>query len=175
MEPVTAESRPQLTLRGNPGGPHPRHEAAPVAALVGEAPGPNGNPETPLWPDPPNSAAGRLVAMMGLSRRDYLCSFVRANVLDAYPGPVFPLSEARGRAAALAQRLAPLPLILLGRGVAGAFRFPTPHLMEWEDYVLDGVWIRAAVVPHPSGRNLWYNDPLHRARVGSWLREVTGL
>ena len=163
-------NRPTLTLRGNPGGPYPSEEG-PALALVGEAPGPNGNPETPLWPSPSGSAAGRLCAIMGMGKGAYLRMFARANLLDAYPGPVFPLARARPLAVPLAQRLAPLPLILLGRGVQAAFSFPEPTPMEWVDYQLGDTWIRAAALPHPSGRSLYYNDALKRAEVGSWLRE----
>lgn len=140
-------------------------------ALVGEAPGPRGNPHTPLWPDPPHMAGGRLAKMLGYSKTEYLRAFARANLLDEYPGPVFPLSVARPRAAPLAQRLAPKPLLLLGRGVAGAFRFPGQDICEWHDYDLEGTWIRAALVPHPSGRNLFYNDAGRTERVAAWLRE----
>lgn len=142
-----------------------------VLALVGEAPGPNGNPHTPMWPDPPNMAGARLARMLGLSKTEYLRTFRRANLLNEYPGPTFPLSRARPHAAPLAQQLSPLPLVLLGRGVAGAFRFPGQDICTWVDYQLECVWIRAAMVPHPSGRNLFYNCPERTKRVATWLRE----
>lgn len=171
---MTAVSdRPTLALRGYLGNPSAAPEAA--LALVGEAPGPNTMGAFPLWPSPPQSAAGRLKAMVGLSQTDYLRTFARANLLDAYPGPTFPLSRARPLAAPLAQRLAPRPLLLLGRGVAGAFRLPTQDILTWVDYELEHVWVRAALVPHPSGRNLFYNDPQRREQVGSWLREQVAL
>lgn len=109
--------------------------------------------------------------MLGLGRTEYLRRFVRANLLDAYPGPVFPLQKARPLAAGLAQRLAPLPLVLLGRGVQQAFSFPVSDLCVWVDYELDGVWVRAAAIPHPSGLNHFYNTAEHREWIGSWLRE----
>lgn len=109
--------------------------------------------------------------MLDMSRTDYLRTFRRADLLATYPGPVFPLSQARALAAPLAQQLAPLPLVLLGRGVASAFSFPTQDICTWEDYLLDGVIIRAACIPHPSGRSRYYRDPESKAKVGRWLRE----
>lgn len=109
--------------------------------------------------------------MLGQGRRGYLGAFARANLIARYPGDRFPLREAAELSERLAQRLAPRPLILLGRGVSHAFRFPSPEHMIWEDYLLGSTLIRAATLPHPSGRNLWYNDPVNRIRVGEWLRE----
>ena len=160
-------NRPTLSLSGNPGSWSDKARIA----LVGEAPGPRGNPATPLWPEPKTGAGGRLAAMAGMSRSEWLRSFVRANLLDYYPGPSFPLSVARPLAVPLAQRLSPLPLVLLGRGVQAAFRFPEPDPMVWVDYELEGVWIRAAGLLHPSGLNHYYNCALRKATVGSWLRE----
>jgi hypothetical protein len=123
---------------------HPDHRLA----LVGEAPGPawKGRDQLAgreshhwaLYPYPERSAAARLKDMMGLTRTEYLSTFARANLLGYYPGPVFPVRVARECAAALAQRLAPRPLCLLGQGVAQAFRFPSKELLTWQDYVEGG-------------------------------------
>lgn len=146
---------------------HPSHRLA----LVGEAPGPNTHTDMPLYPAPERSAAGRLRTMLGWSRSEYLRTFARANMLDRYPGPAFPLTEARGLAQGVAQRLSPRPLLLMGQGVASAFRFPKEAgLLSWADYLLGQTIIRAAVVPHPSGRNLWYNEPGNRERAVAFIQ-----
>lgn len=119
-------------------------------------------------------AGGKLKAMCGMSRTEYLRAFRRADLLPEYPGPTFPLSRARPLAPILAQELSPLPLVLLGRGVADAFRFPSKEVCSWEDYLLDHVLIRAAVIPHPSGRNLSFTKEM-RQQVGAWLREQVEL
>jgi len=147
---------------------HPSHRLA----LVGEAPGPHTHADMPLYPFPMQSAAGRLLAMLrelGWTRGDYLRTFARANLLGYYPGASFPVGRARPEAPLLAQRLAPRPLILLGRGVAMAFRFPTDEVLCWQDYVLEHTLVRAAIVPHPSGRNLWYNDPANRRAAAEFI------
>lgn len=169
--------RPTLTLDLDPvrhGSRCPVHKSH-CLALVGEAPGPNTHSDLPLYPLPERSAAGRLCAMLGAGRAGYLRAFARANLLQDYPGPSFPILEARERAEEVAQRLSPRPLILLGRGVAQAFRFPLGEDMVWHDYLLGSTLVRAATLPHPSGRNLYYNNPAHRERVGTWLREQVEL
>ena len=106
-----------------------------------------------------------------MSKTQNLRTFRRADLLPAYPGPVFPLSAAREAAPGLAQRLAPLPLILLGRGVAQAFQYPEHDICQWRDYLLGPILIRAAVIPHPSGRNPFYRDRPRREYVMGWLKE----
>lgn len=154
-----ASDRPTLGLdpvrNGSRCPVHPSHRIA----LVGEAPGPNTNPDMPLYPAPERSAAGRLMTMLAWTRAEYLRTFARANMLREYPGASFPLGRARPLAEGVAQSLAPRPLLLMGRGVAMAFSFPHERVLEWEDYRLGDTYIRAAVVPHPSGRNRWYNNP----------------
>lgn len=178
MASGTAVSRPTLTVANLPAWRVPVHPSHRLA-LVGEAPGPSFDrpgeaAQWALYPYPPRSAAGRLKDMLGMGRVEYLETFARANLLDAYPGPVFPLSRARPLAAPLAQKLAPRPLVLLGRGVAQAFRFPEQEVCRWADYLLEDVWIRAAMVPHPSGRNLFYNCPHRREKVAAWIRGQVG-
>lgn len=140
-------------------------------AIVGEAPGPNTDPGMAFYPYPERSAAGRLKALLGWDRREYLTTFARSNLLDEYPGSSFPIGRARAQAEPTAQRLAPRPLLLMGRGVAMAFSFPHDRLLVWEDYLLGVTLVRAAVVPHTSGRNLWYNDPANREAARAFIQK----
>lgn len=52
--------------------------------------------------------------------------------------------------------------ILLGARVAKAFDLAALRVCEWYGDV--------AVMPHPSGRNRWYNDPANVARAEDFLR-----
>jgi hypothetical protein len=140
-------------------------------ALVGEDPGKRGDERLPLYPYPRFSTGGRLCEMSGLSRQKYLETFARADLIPHYPGPSFPAVTAKLGAPLLAQRLAPRPLILLGRAVSQAFCFPTQNICTWADYMLGAVLIRAAVIPHPSGRNPWYRYPENKQKVADWLRQ----
>lgn len=56
-------------------------------------------------------------------------------------------------------------VLLLGRGVARAFRVDSPFL-EWRR--VGGAVV--AVVPHPSGVSRWWNCPENRARASAFLR-----
>ena len=54
--------------------------------LIGQAPGPNTDPDRPLAPLPRSSAGGRLAELAGLSPKDYLKTFDRTNLLHTFPG-----------------------------------------------------------------------------------------
>jgi hypothetical protein len=55
----------------------------------------------------------------------------------------------------------------MGRGVAAAFGLrPQVPVLEWREAQPGR---RLAVVPHPSGRNLWYNDPANRVAVRDFV------
>ena len=152
--------------------------------LVGQAPGPRTDPELPLFPVPSTSSGGRLCEMMGITRGQYLGMFDRVNLLYNFPGKhkrddKFPMREARIAACAMRPLFAGRVVILIGRNVAEAFgveaEFHTwfawpvrrPNLIQR----CNGV-AQAAVVPHPSGRNHWYNRPEHRALARAFWQNL---
>lgn len=139
-------------------------------ALVGLAPGPNTNPEYPLWPAPAGSAGGRLYALSGLRMVDYLGTFERHNLLDRCPKPADLTAERLARAyAGLRPTLVGCPyVVLLGREVAEAFGLAEAELLTWHKVKLSLV----AVLPHPSGRNRWYNTAENVARVRDFFKEL---
>jgi hypothetical protein len=116
----------------------------------------------PLFPLPKTSAGGRLQSLMGITRGRYLRQFDRVNLLQHFPGKhkrddKFPMRDAKIAAAAMYPLLLGRPVIFVGRNVAGAFGFDIPF-HEW--HALMGVTpTEIAVIPHPSGRNHWYNSP----------------
>lgn len=142
--------------------------------LIGQAPGPNTDPELPLFPVPRTSAGGRLQEMMGLTRGEYLATFERVNLLYKFPGrhkrdDKFPLAHARLAARAMKPLLAGRDVVLVGRNVATAFELEA-DFFDWVEWPVrrrcvvtrDPGTCRVAVVPHPSGRNHWYNKPENR-------------
>jgi uracil-DNA glycosylase len=153
---------------------HPTHKLA----LLGEAPGPNTRADLPFYPYPERSAAGRLLSILGWTRSEYLRTFARANVLDAYPGPTFPVVQGRIAAHAKARELAPRPILLMGKGVSASFMLPadTPILTWVEKRLIltapTPIDVRVAIVPHTSGRNLFYNDPANRDAVKRFIEEA---
>jgi hypothetical protein len=141
--------------------------------LVGQAPGPRSDPRYPLLGGHAvRSAGARLQALMGLGLVEYARLFCRRNLLEAWPGHAgkgdrWPAGEAAKEAGRLAQALRGRTVLLLGRNVAGAFGRTGPYL-EWVD---DGVRM-AAILPHPSGVNLWWNDPANEARGRVFLADL---
>lgn len=148
--------------------------------LIGQAPGPNTNPDLPLFPVPKTSAGGRLQVMTGLTRGQYLDHFERINLLPYFPGKVkrddkFPMPPARLAATAIKPLLAGRTVILVGRNVAEAFEFPA-EFHDWVRWpvrrpciVTKSTGLAAmAVIPHPSGRNHWYNKAENRARSAAF-------
>lgn len=151
--------------------------------FIGEAPGPSNDPESasPLYPFPSNSAGGRLRRLTGLSRHDYVRHVKRMNLVPYYPKQ-WPTSDARANAIQLVRggMLSGARVVLVGARVRDAFFSkvnPKPNWLEWRPHVRglhrgDKEWPRFVCVPHPSGRNLWYNDPDNRERVRDFFREL---
>ena len=88
-----------------------------------------------------------------------------------------PAAEARERAAALVPRLSGRRVLLLGSNVAGAFGFFDRPALRWQTfYHFDGETHRrvgpTALLPHPSGVNLWWNDPENRGRAARFMRAL---
>ncbi len=89
----------------------------------------------------------------------------RVNLLaDPVLPPDYRGAAAR-RAAYLSAFIQHQTVVLLGRDVADAFRHTTP-MLRWAE---DRPWI---AVPHPSGRNLFYNNVVHRMAVGLLLGDL---
>lgn len=144
--------------------------------LIGEAPGPNTLPEYPLFPAPLKSAGGRLPGIMGISRAVYLQTFDRMNLILKYPGPKWPAVQARENAKLIRPLLTDRHVVMVGRNVSRAFGFEELPWHKWALMVVKGNrpseprHVRLAVVPHPSGRNRWYNDEAHcQEALGFWL------
>lgn len=143
----------------------------PVAAIIGEAPGPNTHRKLALFPTPVRSAGGRLFAYSKLTAAEYLGRFARRNLYSA----IVPWSrfEAESRAYEVLtwlRRSMPTVrrVVLLGGRVGAAFGLGEPWSSRSEGGTSDGLML--IVIPHPSGRNRVYNDPAARARAGAEIR-----
>ena len=149
--------------------------------LVGEAPGPHTNPKLPLFPEPTNSAAARLLRYAGIPAVDWMGKLVRVNMCDE-------AWSARRALAGFMHTLGylldetnfvdghPLRVLLLGAKVArawgkhGAFGHSMNHYAE-----APGVTLQVAWVPHPSGRNLIYNDRRNQLRARNAVLWACGM
>ncbi len=138
--------------------------------LVGMNNPASARPEHALHPSPHGCSGHRLWLMLhevsGASRRDYTEGFERRNLVAGEWG-----RRATRKAAA---RFTPPPaganIVVLGAETARSLgldpRLVDPQTREgWP-----GVAVR--VVPHPSGRNPWFHDEMHRLVVGLLLEEM---
>lgn len=114
-----------------------------------------------------------MAALAGFSHEELDRHFVLMNVLRKWPGKAgkgdaFPKAQAR----AVACRLEPLPdhIVFVGQAVAGIFGFRGSPL-RWQRWGRG----RAAMLPHPSGVNRWYNDRRNRAAAARFLRRAAKL
>ena len=129
---------------------------------------PQGNP--PLHTAPAGGAGHRLWALAhaatGLPEEAWLAATQRCNLLSVPALPRGYRAAARRRGTLLAPLLARRTVVLLGGTVARAMGCPPLAPLAWHP-VFD--WVH---LPHPSGKNLWYNNPVHRAASSVLWREL---
>lgn len=155
--------------------------------LIGQAPGPRTDPEMPLFPVPSTSAGGRLQDLMGLRRGQYLEMFERVNLLPYFPGSnsqgdKFPMRPAKLAASVMKPLLVDRTVIMVGRQVAQAFGHEAEFL-EWTELRCrrpshhprcPGL-AKVLVIPHPSGRNHWYNNAENKRTAEEVLQKLVVL
>lgn len=156
--------------------------------FFGQAPG---RGRLDRYPALTGATGDRLGKLAGLDEQGFrpalglMLATERTNVFDRLP-PVpsgtkadpFPMAEAKRRAVAILGRYARAgtlrgrEVVFAGRKVAEAFGVGDWPLFEWRPYRL---WVaeahpfEAAVVPHPSGRNRFWNDPANREQARVFL------
>ena len=118
--------------------------------------------------------------MMGLTRGEYMRQFDRMNLLPYFPGKCkrddkFPMTPAKLAATVIKPLLSGRVVIMVGRNVAQAFQLEA-DFHDWVDWPVKrhctvqrepGV-ARVAIVPHPSGRNHWYNKDENMAESAAF-------
>lgn len=128
-------------------------------------------PEHALYPLPAGCAGNRLFEMLRLAEPSatmfgYCDRFERVNLVV---GP-WDAARARERAVELRPSLAGRSVVLLGREVAKAFGvLDVRSFLSLRDDALDSTFY---LLPHPSGRNLLYNDPDVRLEAGRVLARL---
>ena len=101
---------------------------------------------------------------------DFAIATKHVNLLQAYPGPKFPIMEGEVAARRMIKSINaydPWFVLLAGRAVAQAFAFEAAY---FEDTPREGrTW---AMVPHPSGRNTWWHDAQNKMLAVAYLKQL---
>lgn len=130
----------------------------------------SGDPDDALEPWTPNGTGERLWRMVNyaspISRDDYARQFFRINlVVDSRK---YSSWRARARAAEIRLRIGASPAVVLGRETWRALGLPA-----------DAEWFSSCrnwhLVPHPSGKNLSYNELANRVKTGRLVAALGGL
>lgn len=123
-----------------------------------------------LFPHPPGCTGHRIYELLrtrvpGVTRRQYLDAFDRRNLVA---GVAWRMDLARENGARLRQELAGRHILVFGEEPRRALDLPKSLVHPLVE--LDGTTWRQ--LPHPSGRNLWYNDEKNRALAAALLAEL---
>lgn len=142
--------------------------------LIGENNPYGGDPYFALYPEPSNSAGGRLCrVILGMYPAAYLRTFKRMNLLQR---PKWSAPAARDAAAKfIAETAAEDRFILFGRKVFEGFRDQIT-VSEWAPFKSRG---RFLLLPHPSGLCRMWGEPLAvrtaRAAVADFAPDIAPL
>lgn len=125
-------------------------------------------PEHALYPHPVGCTGHRIWKMLEVrtraSQEDYLEAFDRRNLLGVQ---TWRMADAREAASHFIREMNGRVVLVLGAEPRDALRLP-PLLVKPQD--LHGVTWRQ--LPHPSGRNLWYNVPENKHLAELLLEEL---
>ena len=140
--------------------------------LIGQAPSYNGNPSAPLSYGP---TASKIIKLLGIHERRYFKRFDRINILDYWlgkfsKGDKFPMREAKRTARIKSYVISGRRILFVGLATARAFGFDYAPL-RWRKFN-GGI---AAILPHPSGVNKWWNDPANRKTARRFMSSVARL
>ena len=144
----------------------------PRVLLVGELNPHGSDPRAALYHLPRGASGDRLREILGLHDAAYARRLAKVNLCTGS------WSTPRARAAAryLLDSSSQEVLVLLGARVRDAFRGPdffSTTTLHAEGAEVPGWSTRVlATLPHPSGRNLLWNDPASRARAADLLRSI---
>lgn len=128
------------------------------------------DPEHALFPAPEGCTGHRLWTMLHArtqcSRAAYLSAFDRRNLV---PGKFWSPRIAREQATALIEELRGSERVVLVLGAEPRDALGLHPLLVHPSYQHGVVWRQ---LPHPSGRNRWYNTPGNRETAELLLEEM---
>lgn len=129
------------------------------------------DPGFDLYPYPEGSTGWRLWQMLpeGTTRKHYLESFDRRNLLRAR---AWDSRAARAAAEVILPELSGRLVIVLGTQVRIALGLTASEPLAYHPIVRGAQEFAWVALPHPSGRNFWYNDPVNRAAASLVLGKL---
>jgi len=129
------------------------------------------DPRYDLFPYPPGCTGHRLLQLLsaGTTRGEYMQGFERRNLLHQRE---WDPHEALRAAERLLPDLDGRFVVVLGSAVRAALGLSRVQALTVSGCVRDGIAFSWLAFPHPSGRNLWYNDPGNREAAGRALYAV---
>lgn len=131
--------------------------------ILGERPGPNTDPSVALYPHTTTGAAARLIRLLDYNTEAYLANTSRLNAVDDRSSTAS--TVARLRVEEFLQRAGSEPFIVLGKSALKAM--PSKYRkMQFGD-IIDNVLL----LPHTSGVNRVWNDPVFSAKMQQIARE----
>lgn len=108
----------------------------------------------------------------------YMLDFERTNVVEL-ASDWMDRAKVAASVQGILQRMRGRRTILLGQRVANAFGSPDVPALFWTTLYdslpnvgLEWADARIALVPHPSGRNRWWNDASHREEAKWFLKSA---
>lgn len=135
-----------------------------------------------LYPHPVGCTGHRLCRAMGLTRREYLSTFDRRNLLDYWPGrnaqgtgDAFPRAAAREALETMLPHMAGRTVLVVGKGAADIMDLPKRMpSMEFRRLGVLGTVLVVSWMPHMSGRVRYWNSPAHVRERDAFLACVVG-
>lgn len=129
------------------------------------------DPDYDLYPYPEGCAGWRLWQMLpaGTTHRQYLDAFERRNLLRAR---AWNARAAREAARELAPVLDGRLVVLLGTEVRAALGLPRVEPLSRGACELEDAHFEYIAMPHPSGRNLWFNTQANLEAARAMLLEL---
>lgn len=147
---------------------NPEYSVRTKLLLIGQAPSRTGDPSVVLE----GRIGRRLASLMNLSFACYLTRTERLNLFDEWTGrsgkgDAWNKEQALKRAEGIAPLLRDRRVVFLGRNVAEAFGAQNLLWLTWVR--MESLESEVAIVPHPSGIVLWWNNEENQKRASRFL------
>lgn len=140
--------------------------------IVGLAPSFTSNPADPL-----EGKIGKKIAnLFGCTYRQYLQATQRYNILPEWAGAKrcndrFPVFVARTNAFRMASSFSKCRVLIIGIGIARLFGIYDKPL-HWKTYTCISGRYRAAILPHLSTANRWWNNQENRLSAKQFMQRA---